>query len=341
MAATTADDFVEENIRSPLSSNEGDRARNVGSNDIPMTTSANRKAASNNGNDATPGDMMARLALAEHPGHGGGGGSGSGLGSPSTSMDAAGGARRNENGRTVGADILASDSLDVLSPSPRSQSVLVVKDAEEEEAEQEVVANNPYSGQFRVAATNKKKRNPSASASQALSALQNNAAAGVRGPNGPPIPPRTDRGEPAKSSSSAGVETASGGRIDEEEYVEEDEDESSEVSASDEDGSWITWFCSLRGNEFFCEVDEDYIQVSKLIFGLHGKRDLSTYFLISFIILQDDFNLTGLNSLVPYYDYALDMVLDVEMPMEDSLTEEQQEIVESAAVSVEVLCMFV
>jgi hypothetical protein len=52
---------------------------------------------------------------------------------------------------------------------------------------------------------------------------------------------------------------------------------------------------------------------------------------------QDDFNLTGLNSLVPYYDYALDMVLDVEMPMEDSLTEEQQEIVESAAVSTRVL----
>lgn len=41
--------------------------------------------------------------------------------------------------------------------------------------------------------------------------------------------------------------------------------------------------------------------------------------------------MTGLNVLVPYYDYALDMVLDVEMPMEDSLTEEQQEIVESAA----------
>jgi hypothetical protein len=35
---------------------------------------------------------------------------------------------------------------------------------------------------------------------------------------------------------------------------------------------------------------------------------------------------------MPYYNYALDMVLDVEMPMEDSLTEEQQEIVESAAV---------
>ena len=92
---------------------------------------------------------------------------------------------------------------------------------------------------------------------------------------------------------------------DEEEDEDEEEEESSEMSGSDEDGSWISWFCSLRGNEFFCEVDEDYI--------------------------QDAFNLTGLNGLVPYYDYALDMVLDVEIPMEDSLTEEQQEIVESAA----------
>mmetsp|Transcript_14355 Transcript_14355/g.42865 ORF Transcript_14355/g.42865 Transcript_14355/m.42865 type:complete len:274 (-) Transcript_14355:446-1267(-) len=85
----------------------------------------------------------------------------------------------------------------------------------------------------------------------------------------------------------------------------EDEDGDEDVSASDEDSSWVAWFLSLRGNEFFCEVDEEYI--------------------------QDDFNLTGLASLVPYYDYALDMILDVEMAIEESLTEEQQELVESAA----------
>ncbi|KAG4171482.1 hypothetical protein ERO13_A12G212300v2 [Gossypium hirsutum] len=80
----------------------------------------------------------------------------------------------------------------------------------------------------------------------------------------------------------------------------ETDSEESDVSGSDgDDTSWISWFCNLRGNEFFCEVDDDYI--------------------------QDDFNLCGLSSQVPYYDYALDLILDVESH------EEQNELVESAA----------
>ena len=83
------------------------------------------------------------------------------------------------------------------------------------------------------------------------------------------------------------------------------QDNSSELTHSTEDEtSWIYWFINLKGNDFFCEVDEEYF--------------------------QDDFNLTGLSQMVPFYDYALDMILDVDIPA-DHLTDDQMEVVETAA----------
>ncbi|PBK99287.1 hypothetical protein ARMGADRAFT_1043568 [Armillaria gallica] len=47
---------------------------------------------------------------------------------------------------------------------------------------------------------------------------------------------------------------------------------------------WISWFLSSKGNEYFCEVDEDFI--------------------------LDRFNLTGLNNEIVNYPQALDLITD-------------------------------
>lgn len=64
------------------------------------------------------------------------------------------------------------------------------------------------------------------------------------------------------------------------------EDVESVSESGTESLTWIGWFCSLPGHEYFAEVSEDFI--------------------------EDDFNLTGLNALVPFYREALEMILDVE-----------------------------
>ncbi|PVV03120.1 hypothetical protein BB560_002405 [Smittium megazygosporum] len=80
-----------------------------------------------------------------------------------------------------------------------------------------------------------------------------------------------------------------------EEYYDEraDYDLSSEASEEEEALPWISWFCSLSGHEFFCQVDEEFI--------------------------DDEFNLTGLAQQVNYYSEALDIILDIDN--EDSLDE--------------------
>lgn len=60
--------------------------------------------------------------------------------------------------------------------------------------------------------------------------------------------------------------------------------------------SRIRQFVSSRGNEYFCEIDEEY--------------------------LTDRFNLTGLNTEVHYYQHALDLVNDVfDLDCDDEMRE--------------------
>ncbi|POM80058.1 Casein kinase II subunit beta, partial [Phytophthora palmivora] len=112
--------------------------------------------------------------------------------------------------------------------------------------------------------------------------------------------------EAARASASLSEDEEDEEEEDSSALEDDDDDDDNDVEGSDEEEtSWIAWFCSLRENSFLCEVDEDYI--------------------------EDDFNLTGLSSIVPYYDYALDIILDIETPNDSSLTQIQQEMIESAA----------
>ncbi|ORX62807.1 casein kinase II beta subunit [Hesseltinella vesiculosa] len=67
-------------------------------------------------------------------------------------------------------------------------------------------------------------------------------------------------------------------------FVDSDHDSSSSKDSSLQ--TWVSWFCSLAGNEYYIEVPEEF--------------------------MDDDFNLTGLSSQVPYYEEALELILDID-----------------------------
>ena len=85
---------------------------------------------------------------------------------------------------------------------------------------------------------------------------------------------------------------------------------SSDSSSSSQDGGggenrFISWFCSLPGNNLFCQVEEEFI--------------------------QDSFNLTGISNRA-YFDYALDLILDVPLPVrEHEISDSMREVIENEA----------
>lgn len=87
------------------------------------------------------------------------------------------------------------------------------------------------------------------------------------------------------------------------EVEEASEEELSDMTESETEVTWIEWYCGLKGHDYLIEVEESFI--------------------------QDDFNLTGLSTQVPYFDKALDMILDNEYEEEED--PDRQYAVESAA----------
>ncbi|GFE54076.1 ck2 beta subunit [Babesia ovis] len=70
-------------------------------------------------------------------------------------------------------------------------------------------------------------------------------------------------------------------------FLNEAERTSDDLESSDDqqcEMPWIEWYCSLKGNEFYVQVDADYI--------------------------RDEFNLVGLQQQVSYYSHAIRMILD-------------------------------
>ncbi|KAJ6235937.1 casein kinase ii subunit beta [Anaeramoeba flamelloides] len=79
----------------------------------------------------------------------------------------------------------------------------------------------------------------------------------------------------------------------------ETESESGSENSSESDViGWPEWFCDLEGNEWFVEINDDY--------------------------LMDDFNFYGISKYIPHYHLALDTIRDIDNEESQSLSKKDK-----------------
>jgi casein kinase II subunit beta len=66
-------------------------------------------------------------------------------------------------------------------------------------------------------------------------------------------------------------------QVDDETNVNDSDD--NEVYNDISDGGWIQWFCQLEGNEFFIEIDEEFIRNYSNLYGISKTIKNSKYIL--------------------------------------------------------------
>ena len=59
--------------------------------------------------------------------------------------------------------------------------------------------------------------------------------------------------------------------VDNAQQIDENDSESDHRFPYVEEGGWIHWFCKLEGNEFFVEIDEDFIKNKANLIGIKCK----------------------------------------------------------------------
>lgn len=101
-----------------------------------------------------------------------------------------------------------------------------------------------------------------------------------------------------------GIEEILSDGDEEESQDEEESDEDVDSNDDQEQEPWISWFCSFRGHEFFCEIDEDYIRDNFNLTGLSSLVRWCTLLRINYLIRK------FCSTQVPHYELALDLILD-------------------------------